>query len=163
MRRRTFILTTGATALATQTAAGANDRINVGVVGVRSRGREHIDLFTSQPNTAVAAVCDVDTGQTERAVPLAARAQGFNPKVFQDIRRLLEDKDIDAVTLATCNHWHALGAVWACQAGKDVFVEKPASHNIWEGRQMVETARKYQRVVQAGMQSRSIAHKRRAI
>jgi predicted dehydrogenase len=163
MRRRTFILTTGATALATQTAAGANDRINIGVVGVRSRGREHIDLFNSQPNTVVSAVCDADTGQVERSVPLAARTQGVQPKTYQDLRRLLDDKDIHAVTLATCNHWHALGAIWACQAGKDVFVEKPASHNIWEGRRMVEAARKYNRVVQTGMQGRAIAHKRRAI
>jgi predicted dehydrogenase len=80
-----------------------------------------------------------------------------------DIRKLLEEKDVDAVAIATCNHWHALAAVWACQAGKDVYVEKPASHNIREGRRMIEAARKYNRVVQTGMQGRSITHKRRAI
>jgi len=163
MHRRTFIVTAGATALATQTAAGANDRVNVAVIGVRSRGREHIDIFARQPGSRVTAVCDIDTAQSERALPLAEKAQGTRPKVYQDIRKLLEDKEVDAVSIATCNHWHALGAVWACQAGKDVYVEKPASHNLWEGRKMVEAARKYNRVVQCGMQSRSIEHKRKAI
>lgn len=163
MERRTFILTSGATALATQMAAGANDRVNVAVVGVRGRGREHVDLFGRQPNSRVAAVCDVDTAQTERAVPLGEKAQGAKPKAYQDYRQVLDDKSVDAVALATCNHWHALGAIWACQAGKDVYCEKPASHNLWEGRKMVEAARKYERMVQVGMQSRSIAHKIRGM
>jgi predicted dehydrogenase len=163
MNRRTFILTSGATALATQTAAGANDRVNVAVAGVRSRGREHVDIFARMPGARVAAVCDIDSAQTERVIPLAEKAQAVKPKIYQDYRKLLEDKEVDAVTLATCNHWHALGAIWACQAGKDVYCEKPASHNIWEGRKMVEAARKYNRIVQVGMQSRSIEHKRRAV
>ena len=163
MERRTFILTAGSTALATKTAAGANDRINVGVTGIRSRGREHADIFARQPGSRVAAVCDIDTSQTERAIPLVEKAQGTKPKAYQDFRRLLEDKEIDAVSLATCNHWHALGTIWACQAGKDVYCEKPASHNIWEGRRMVMAARKFQRIVQVGQQSRTIAHKIRAM
>ncbi len=163
MRRRTFILTSGATALATQTAAGANDRVNMAVVGVRSRGREHAGIFSTLPGSRVAAVCDIDTAQSERAIPLVEKAQGLKPKTYQDIRRLLEDKDIDAVSLATCNHWHALATIWACQAGKDVYTEKPASHNIWEGRKMVEAARKYSRVVQVGMQSRTTDHKIKAM
>jgi predicted dehydrogenase len=163
MERRTFILTSGATALATRAAAGANDRVNLAVVGVRSRGREHVDLFARNAASRVAAVCDIDTAQSERALPLAEKAQGGKPKVYQDFRKVLEDKEIDAVSLATCNHWHALGAIWACQAGKDVYVEKPASHNIWEGRKIVEASRKYARIVQVGMQSHSIEHKRRAI
>jgi predicted dehydrogenase len=163
MQRRSFILTTGATALATRTAAGANDRVNVAVVGARGRGRDHIDIYTRRPDSRVAAVCDIDNAQTERAVPLVEKGQESRPKVYQDYRRVLEDKDIDAVSLATCNHWHALGAIWACQAGKDVYCEKPASHNIWEGRRMVEAARKYGRIVQVGQQSRSIQHKVRAM
>ncbi|MBM3811271.1 MAG: Gfo/Idh/MocA family oxidoreductase [Acidimicrobiia bacterium] len=163
MDRRTFILTSGATALATQRAAGANDRVQIGVAGVRSRGREHVDIFARQTGSRVVAVCDIDTAQTERSLSLAEKAQSAKPKIYQDYRRMLEDKDIDAVSLATCNHWHALGAIWACQAGKDVYCEKPASHNIWEGRKMVEAARKYKRIVQVGMQSRSIEHKRRAM
>lgn len=163
MERRNFILTAGATALATQTAAGANDRVNMAVVGIRSRGREHADIFARQPNSRVAAVCDVDQAQSERAMPLLEKAQGVKAKTYQDYRKLLEDKDIDAVSLATTNHWHALQAIWACQAGKDVYSEKPASHNAWEGRKMVEAARKYNRIVQVGMQSRSIEHKKRAI
>jgi predicted dehydrogenase len=163
MERRTFILTTGATALQTQLAAGANDRVNVAVVGTRSRGRDHIDIYARQPGSAVAAVCDVDNAQNERAVALIEKAEAPRAKIYQDYRKLLEDKSIDAVSLATCNHWHALGTIWACQAGKDVYVEKPASHNIWEGRKMIEAASKYNRIVQVGMQSRTIEHKQKAV
>jgi predicted dehydrogenase len=158
MNRRIFLLGTGLAK-----AAGANDRIRVAVVGLRGRGRDHIEEFGRNPGSSVAAVCDIDTAQIERAVQLTEKVQGRKPKTYRDIRRLLEDKDIDAVSIATCNHWHALATVWACQAGKDVYVEKPASHNIWEGRRMVEAARKYRRIVQVGMQNRSLAHVRRAI
>ena len=144
-------------------AAGANDRIRVGVVGVRGRGRDHIDVYANQPNTAVGAVCDIDQAQSERAVQLVEKLGGAKPKVYTDFRQMLEDKEIDAVSIATCNHWHALQAIWACRAGKDVYVEKPACHNMWEGRRMVEAARKYGRIVQVGQQSRTTAHKIRAM
>jgi predicted dehydrogenase len=124
---------------------------------------DHIEEIARRPDSLVAAVCDVDTAQTERAVALVEKLQGSKPKVYQDYRKMLDDQDVQAVSIATCNHWHALHAIWACQAGKDVYVEKPASHNIWEGRRMVEAARKYSRVMQVGMQSRSIQHKRRAM
>ena len=163
MERRTFILTSGATAIQTQRAAGANDRVNVAVVGTRSRGRDHIDIYARQQGVAVAAVCDIDNAQAERAVALVEKAAAPKPRAYQDFRKLLEDKSVDAVSLATCDHWHALGAIWACQAGKDVYVEKPASHNLWEGRKMIEAAAKYGRVMQVGMQSRSIDHKQKAI
>jgi predicted dehydrogenase/ketosteroid isomerase-like protein len=163
MERRTFILTAGATAAAVERAAGANDRVNVGVVGVRSRGREHADIFSRLPGSAVSALCDIDQSQSERAVPLVEKAQGSKPLVFQDLRRMLESKDVDAVSIANCNHWHALSAVWAMQADKDVYCEKPASHNVWEGRRMVDVARARGRVCQVGMQSRSLDHKRKAI
>lgn len=157
--RRAFLLT-AASSLAVQ---GANDRINVAVVGLRGRGRDHITEYANQPNTRIAAVCDIDSAQTERAVALAEKLGAGKPRTYHDLRKLLEDKEVDAVSIANCNHWHALSTIWACQAGKDVYVEKPASHNIWEGRRMVEAARKYNRIVQAGMQSRSIEHKQRAI
>ena len=146
------------------TALGANDRINVAVIGVRSRGRDHITSYAKIPGARIAAICDIDQSQIERAVAFTGKVTGVKPqKTYQDIRRLLEDKDIDAVSIATCNHWHALATIWACQAGKDVYVEKPASHEIWEGRKMVEAARKYNRMVQVGMQSRTTDHKIRAM
>ncbi|MEZ5351072.1 MAG: Gfo/Idh/MocA family oxidoreductase [Bryobacteraceae bacterium] len=163
MRRRSFVVTAGATALAARNASGANDRVRTAVIGVRSRGRELVDLLAGASSAEVSAVCDIDDGYAERASALAAKVQGSAPKSYRDIRRLLDDKDIDAVAISTCNHWHALATIWACQAGKDVYVEKPASHNIWEGRRMVEAASRYNRVVQVGLQSRSIAHKRRAV
>ncbi len=163
MERRTFIVTAGATAIATQRAAGANDRVNMAVIGVRSRGREHVDIFARQPGSQVVGLCDIDSAQSERAVPLVEKAQSNKPRVWQDLRQMLESKDIDAVSIANCNHWHALSAIWAMQAGKDVYCEKPASHNVWEGRKMVEAARAHGRICQVGMQSRSIAHKKKAI
>ena len=133
-------------------AVGANEEVRIAIVGLRSKGNQHIELFKKIPGVRIVALCDVDSQI------LAARAQEhFGGKVDKhaDYREVLDRKDVDAVCLATPNHWHALGAVWACQAGKDVYVEKPVSHNIWEGRQIVTAARKYQRIVQAGTQSRS--------
>src|SRR5688572_27026567 len=163
INRRTFILSTAGAAASRLRIAGANDRVNIAVIGVRGRGREHIDLFAKNPASCIAAICDIDGTESEKALSVVEKAQGLKPKVYQDLRKLLDDKEVDAVSIATCNHWHALATIWACQAGKDVYVEKPVSHNIWEGRRMVEAARRYDRIVQAGMQSRSIAHKRRAI
>jgi Oxidoreductase family, NAD-binding Rossmann fold len=105
----------------------------------------------------------VDTERTERGRALVEKAQGPSPRVYQDIRRLFEDKDVDAVSISTCNHWHALAAVWTCREGKDVYVEKPASHTLQGGCRWVEAARKYNRIVQCGLQARSIAHYRRAV
>src|SRR2546421_435372 len=160
MQRRTFILAGG---VLTARAFGANDRVNVAIVGVGSRGRNHVSSYLKLPGARLAALCDVDTAQTERGSTMVEKATGEKPKIYQDLRKLYEDKDIDAVSIATPNHWHALATVWACQAGKDVYVEKPASYNIFEGQQMVKAARKYNRMVQVGMQSRSIPYKRRAI
>ena len=162
MERRTFILAAG-TALGAMRAAGANDRVNVAVIGLRGRGRSHMEIYGSQKESTVAAVCYIDDAQTERAVQLVQKVQGSKPNTFRDLRRVYDDKSIDAVSIATCNHWHALAAIWACQAGKDVYVEKPACHNIFEGRQMVAAARKYNRIMQVGHQSRTIQHKLKAI
>jgi predicted dehydrogenase len=122
---------------------------------VHGQGRGHIRGFQALPGVEVAALCDIDQEV------IAARLREFGergwkkPTVYSGIRKLLEDASIDAISIATPNHWHALGTVWACQAGKDVYVEKPSSHNIWEGRKMMEAAQKYQRIVQTGLQIRS--------
>jgi predicted dehydrogenase len=130
---------------------GANDRVRIGVCGLHGRGKDHIDAFSHVPNVEIAALCDVD-----EAILQKRREQvGGGVRTFVDVRRLLEDPQIDAISIATPNHWHALMAIWACQAGKDVYVEKPCSHNLWEGRQLVRAAQKYQRIVQHGTQSRS--------
>jgi len=130
---------------------GANDRVRVAVCGLKSRGKDHVNALSRVPNVEVAALCDVDdTVLTKRRAEI-----GGSPRTFTDIRRLLEDQSLDAISIATPNHWHALMAIWACQAGKDVYVEKPCSHNMWEGRQLVRAAQKYSRIVQHGTQSRS--------
>jgi len=141
---------------------GANSDVRVAVVGIRSQGRNHINWFRKIPGVRVVAVCDADKSFLEREEKEFSQR---NEKVatYVDYRKLLEDKDIDAVITATPNHWHALVTVWACQAGKDVYVEKPVCHNIWEGRRMVEAARKYQRIVQAGTQRRSDTGLREAL
>ncbi|MFQ6035700.1 MAG: Gfo/Idh/MocA family protein [Sedimentisphaerales bacterium] len=133
---------------------GANDDIRVAVAGIRGRGGSHISAFHKMSGVRVVALCDVDRNVLkDRAGPFKKR----NEKVdtYVDIRRLLDDKNIDVLSIATTNHWHSLMTIWACQAGKDVYVEKPCSHNVFEGRKCVEAARKYKRIVQHGTQSRS--------
>jgi len=143
---------------------GANDRINLGQVGLGGRGTDHIKFYTSlDSDCRYAAVCDVNQAARERAIGTIKKTKGYAPKEFTDMRKMFESKDIDAVSITTPNHWHALATIWACQAGKDVYVEKPASHNIFESQQMVAAARKYNRMVQVGSQSRSLPHKMRAI
>src|SRR4029453_3659289 len=121
---------------------GANDRVRIGVCGLKGRGKDHLDAFRRLPNVEVAALCDVDA---EVLAKRRSEAAG-RPRAFTDVRRLLEDQSIDAISIATPNHWHALMGIWACQAGKDVYVEKPCSHNLWEGRQLVRAAEKYRRI-----------------
>jgi predicted dehydrogenase len=157
-----MIMAAAAPTLARPALASANDRINVAVIGVRGRGRDHIAAFAKQTDCSITTICDIDLAQAARAQTLVEELQGKKPEVVQDLRRAFENKNIDVVTIATPNHWHALATIWACQAGKDVYVEKPASHNIWEGQRMVDAARKYKRIVQVGMQAHSIEHFRRA-
>ena len=157
INRRGFLkgtLATAAVMLSHKHVLGANEDIRVAVVGFNSRGKDHIEGFRKLPGVRVAALCDVDKDVLVRE---AKKFEDRNEKVetFTDVRQLLERKDIDVISTATPNHWHALIAIWACQAGKDVYVEKPVSHNVWEGRKIVEAARKYGRVVQTGTQSRS--------
>ena len=134
---------------------GPNDTLRIAVCGVNGRGKDHIGGWNHQNDVRITAICDADLRVTDRAVKMVERRTGTPPKVVQDIRRLLDDKTIDAISIAMPNHWHALATIWACQAGKDVYVEKPVSHNVTEGRRMVETARKYERIVQTGTQCRS--------
>jgi predicted dehydrogenase len=137
--------------------ADVNDQLRVAVIGVNGRGMSHIDAFAGNDklNTIVATVCDCDGGVIGSAMKHVENAQGKAPKFEQDLRKVLEDKSIDIITIATPNHWHALAAIWAIQHGKDVYVEKPVSHNVSEGRRIVEAARKYNRICQTGTQSRS--------
>ena len=152
--RRQFLLNTaaGASVFAVpfRHVLGANDTINLGFIGVGSRGTSSAKWFSEIPNVRVAAVCDTDEAHVN-----ACQEQHPQAKKFRDLRKLLEDKTIDAVVISTCNHWHALAAVWACQAGKDVYVEKPLAQTIWEGRKVVEAARKHGRIVLGGTQQRS--------
>ncbi len=143
---------------------GANDRVNVGIVGLGGRGNDHIGFYGRlDSDCRIAAIVDVNQAARERANARILKEKGYSSKEYDDMREMFASKDIDAVSLPLPNHWHALATIWACQAGKDVYVEKPACHNIFEGRKMVEAARKYKRMVQVGSQSRSIPYKMQAI
>src|ERR1700694_2899660 len=134
---------------------GANDRVRVAVCGLRNRGKDHLDGFSRVPNVEVARLCDVDETVLNKRRGEVRGSPWGSPRTFVDVRRLLEDPTIDAISIATPNHWHTLMAIWACQAGKDVYVEKPCSHNWFEGRQLVSAVKKYNRICQHGSQSRS--------
>jgi hypothetical protein len=134
---------------------GANDTIRVAVSGIHGRGGSHVSEFMKMQGVQVVALVDPDARTFAERIKQVAKLGGKTPKTFQDIRKALEDKDIDVVSIATTNHWHALQTIWACQAGKDVYVEKPCSHNVHEGRIAVEAARKYNRIVQHGTQGRN--------
>ncbi|HEO69725.1 MAG TPA: twin-arginine translocation signal domain-containing protein, partial [Candidatus Hydrogenedentes bacterium] len=136
--------------------AKANDRVRVAVLGINGRGKSHISGFEGLKDVEVATLCDPDSRLFKpRVYEFFTRREKPEPKVEQDLRKVLEDKDIDAISIATPNHWHSLATIWACQAGKDVYVEKPMTHNIYEGRKVLEAAKKYGRVVQHGTQLRS--------
>jgi predicted dehydrogenase len=163
--RRSFLtqtaLWTGAATLSTglrpsvwAAPAGANDALRLGLIGLGNKGLGHLRQVAKRPDVRVTALCDVDPQLLARAGE-AMPAGRPAPFTTTDARALLARADVDAVIIATCNHWHALHAVWACQAGKDVYVEKPMTHTVWEGRKMIEAATKYGRVVQVGTQYRS--------
>lgn len=136
-------------------AVAPSDKVVVGVMGVGGRGTQLTTFFADRPDVEIAYVCDVNGQRLPAAAKLVQDKKGKSPKTVGNFQRILEDKNVDAMVCATPDHWHSLATVLACQAGKDIYVEKPASHNIWEGRKMVEAARKYNRVVQVGMQNRS--------
>jgi predicted dehydrogenase len=136
----------------------ASERLRLGFIGVRGRGAELASEFAKRADCEVVALCDIDDASFKKPLETVTRITGKAPRLEKDFRKLLDDKEIDAVVNATPDHWHALVAVMACQAGKDVYSEKPCSHNVVEGRRMIEAARKYKRVVQIGIQRRSMPH-----
>jgi predicted dehydrogenase len=160
--RRSFLaratLATGAIsafpAIGLSAAGSANCDIRVAIIGNKGKGGQHIEVFKELPGVRVVALCDADREVMKRGLEkLGKDYAGVTEHV--DMREVLDRKDVDAVVIATPDHWHALATIWACQAGKDVYVEKPLSHDIWEGRKMIEAAAKYQRIVQPGTQSRT--------
>ena len=135
---------------------GANDRINVSVIGIRGQGQGHIQSYSKLENVQVAAICDVDSNLFAPVIKKHFLSKELPaPKTYIDLRKLYEDKNIDAVSIATPNHWHALAAIWAMQAGKHVSVEKPCCYNFYEGQKLVEAAEKYKMIVQDGAEQRS--------
>src|SRR5690349_4094054 len=166
--RREFLASTGKTSVVGLTAGMAtvasgrrakadavNDRVRLAVVGIHGRGGIHAKKFAARPDCEIAYLCDVDESLFPQHASEVERAQHKRPKLTSDFRRALDDKSVDAIIIATPDHWHALATIWGCQAGKDVYVEKPVSHSPWEGRKMVEAARRHERIVQAGTQNRS--------
>lgn len=167
----TSAITLGASALSLSAKSygailGANERINICVIGVRGQGNGHLNTWSrmaKEHNVLVKTICDVDENLFAERVSNVNKIQSSKPGTQVDMRKVFEDPDIHAISIATPNHWHALATIWAVQAGKDVYVEKPSSHNVWEGRQMIEAARKYNRIVQVGFQNRSISNVRKAM
>jgi predicted dehydrogenase len=142
---------------------GANNRVRLAVCGLRGRGMDHIKRFFQVPGVEIAAVCDIDENVIAARLADIEKMGLPKPTRYTDVRKLLEDQSIDAISVATPNHWHSLMGIWACQAGKDSYVEKPCSHNWWEGKQLVAAAKRYNRIMQMGMQSRSSPALREAV
>lgn len=140
---------------------GSNDRLNLAIIGIRSRGGAHLNAICAlkkSHNINLRTLCDTDEQFFASRSKQVADKIGDKPSTEWDMRKVLDDSEIDAVSFGTPNHWHALGTIWACQAGKHVYVEKPSSHNIFEGRKMIEASRKYNVRVQVGFQNRSISN-----
>src|SRR6266576_1314525 len=163
LTRRNFLQGTLAAA-ATVTVAGtkssgrvlgSNETIRVAVAGLNGRGASHVDEFARMKGVEIVYLIDPDTRTYAGRLKQISKLGGKEPKTVQDVRKALEDKDVDVVSIATPNHWHSLMTIWACQAGKDVYVEKPCSHNVHEGRQLLRAVKKYNRICQHGSQSRS--------
>lgn len=170
LTRRAFIKNTTGVAIALgiptiipASAFGANEKVQVAVLGVNGRGQDHIKGFQRQPNAQVVTLCDPDKTILQTRADEFEKNHGRKVKVEQDLRKVFEDKSVDAVSIATPNHWHTLAAIWAMQAGKDVYVEKPGTHNLFEGKKLIEAAKKYNRVVQHGVQLRSSVAMQEAI
>lgn len=160
LQRRTFIKAAAAVPAAASAASansvlGANDRIRAAVLGVNGRGQSHMYGLQPLKNVEVTTFVDPDLSIARKRAGEFEGKHGHRPKVVQDLRRVIDDKEIDVITIATPNHWHTLAAIWACQAGKDVYVEKPATHTFNEGLSLIAAARKYNRIVQNGVQLRS--------
>lgn len=168
VNRRTFFAATAGTLAAGSLAGrasafGPNDTIRAAVLGLNGRGGTHIEAFMRTDGVKVAVLCDPDENVLNNRAKQFESKYGYKPDLATDLRQVYERKDVDVVSVATPNHWHALATIWACQAGKDVYVEKPGSHNVFEGRKMVEAAKKYKRIVQHGVQLRSSEAVREAV
>jgi len=156
VNRRHFLMSSAVAATAApRLTSSPNDQVRVACVGVRGRGVDHIKSYSKLNNVEIVAFCDVDENILNKRLGEYEKTGKKRPASFTDLRKLLEDKNIDAISIATPNHNHTLQTIWACQAGKDVYVEKPCSHNMFEAKQIVAAARKYDRIVQQGSQSRS--------
>jgi predicted dehydrogenase len=166
MNRRDFLASTAVlagSAAVRGLSASPSDTVRIAVVGCGGRGSSHVNGWTSLPNVEIVALCDVDEAHVAAKLKTLESKGLKKPATYVDVRKLLEDKSIDAISIATPNHWHTLQTIWACQAGKDVYVEKPLSHNIFESQQIVAAARKYNRMVQQGSQARSSPALREAV
>lgn len=157
--RRAFLKTSlavglGAAILPHARVMGANGDIRVAIAGVGNKGSQHVGQFKKVPGVRVVALCDPDPGRMKAAIKKHFEGEA-EPRTYQDIRQLIDDKEVDAICVATPNHWHALATVWACQAGKDVYTEKPFSHSFEEGQRLIRAGQKYNRVITVGTQSRS--------
>jgi len=163
INRRNFLKSSlGATAALTilpnGRASAAADKVVLGIMGVGGRGRALLTSLVRRSDVKIKYICDADSRTYGPAAEILVEGHGYKPKFVQDFRKMLEDSEVDAVVIATSDRWHALATIMACQAGKDVYVEKPLSLSIWDGRKMIEAARKYKRVVQVGTQSRSVPY-----
>ncbi len=159
--RRFFI--GAATAAAASRVWGANDRLNLAIVGLGGRGTNHLNIYSRLSDVRVAGLCDVDQAAREKAQATLLKNTSEKAKEFEDMREVFADPKVEAVSLATPNHWHALATIWACKAGKDVYCEKPACYNIHEGQRMLQVARETKRMVQIGSQHRSMPYKIKAM
>ena len=156
MNRRHFLVSSAAAVAARSSALGSpNDTVRVACVGVRGQGHEHLEQYGKMKNVEIAAICDIDESVLNTRLADVEKMGRKRPASYTDVRKLLEDKSIDAISIATPNHSHTLQTIWACQAGKHVYVEKPCSHDMFEARQIVAAAQKYNRLVQHGTNSRS--------
>jgi predicted dehydrogenase len=163
MNRRYFLQSAMLSAAAAKTGQSASDKVTIAIMGVRGRGRALAGLFSSLPDVNISCLCDVDPGVYDKAAKTVEANHRKRPPLVADVRRILDDKSIDALVIAAPDHWHAPATILACDAGKDVYVEKPASHNLREGRLMIEAARRNKRIVQLGTQARSRPVTQRAI
>src|SRR5205809_4765163 len=163
MNRRSFLQTAALGAGLASRSVAANDRIGVAIIGLGGQGRHLTGKFAAQPDVDILYLCEADERRYDAGAKLVADQKGKRPPLISDLRKALADKAVDAVVIATPDHWHAPATILACDAGKDVYVEKPASHNLREGRMMVDAARRGKRIVQLGTQARSRPVTQRAI
>src|SRR5690606_31988048 len=168
IKRRSFLkgsvgAAAGLAAFKTGMGSAANDKISVGVMGLGGRGRSLLASLTKRSDIHIKYLCDCDTRVSGAATEIVMEGHNYKPEFVQDFRKMLDDPDLDTIICATSDRWHALATIMACQAGKDVYVEKPHSMSVWDGQQMIAASRKYKRIVQVGMQTRSAPYLQSAL